>query len=261
MRTDRHSVAKLALRCTGAALVLLLPQPGLACTKGCRADSPSQATAPSLHKVVTWPRSADRIGAEAPAPVDRPANITLLVARGPAAQDYAANAPGSGAIASALVGQDVESDGYLVDFAQIVQRRFSPANVRDLSTGLSGRSPLSGAYTSSRFGLRRHPLLGGLRLHSGVDLAAPTGTPIRATSDGIVSKASWAGGYGLMVAMDNGSGVQTRFGHMSQIAVLPGQRVRTGDVIGFVGSTGRSTGPHLHYEVRINGRPVNPLEH
>ncbi len=119
--------------------------------------------------------------------------------------------------------------------------------------------PVSGVNLSSGFGMRIHPVLGSRRAHNGVDLAAPTGTPIYAAADGTVSKAEWFSSYGLYVALEHGGEIQTRYGHMSRINVQPGQQVRKGDVIGFVGSTGRSTGPHLHYEVRIAGAPVNPI--
>jgi len=112
---------------------------------------------------------------------------------------------------------------------------------------------------SSGFGMRVHPVLGGLRAHKGIDLPATTGTPIHASADGIVGKADWFGGYGLFVELEHGGGMETRYGHMSRIAVAEGQRVRKGDVIGYVGSTGRSTGSHLHYEVRIGGEAVNPI--
>lgn len=121
--------------------------------------------------------------------------------------------------------------------------------------------PVSARALTSGFGLRQHPILGTLRAHSGIDLAASFGSPIVATSDGVVNTASWAGGYGLLVALDHGSGLQTRYGHMSRLAVVPGQSVRKGDVIGYVGSTGMSTGPHLHYEIRVNGQAVNPAGH
>jgi murein DD-endopeptidase MepM/ murein hydrolase activator NlpD len=106
--------------------------------------------------------------------------------------------------------------------------------------------------------MRRHPLLGILRAHDGVELAAPMGSPVIATADGVVSTAAWAGGYGLLVAVEHGRGRQTRYAHLSRLNVAVGQRVRHGEVIGFVGSTGRSTGPHLHYETRVNGRAINP---
>lgn len=117
----------------------------------------------------------------------------------------------------------------------------------------------SGRAMSSGFGLRNHPIYGGLRAHKGVDLPAATGTPIRATADGLVGKAERFGGYGLYVQLEHGGNLETRYGHMSRIAVAEGQRVHKGDVIGYVGSTGHSTGPHLHYEVRVAGQAVNPL--
>lgn len=121
------------------------------------------------------------------------------------------------------------------------------------------RLPLASAALSSRFGARFHPILGGWRQHSGVDLAAPIGTPVVAPSPGLVVAAQWWGGYGLFVAVDHGKGVQTRYGHLSQLAVYPGQQVALGQVVGYVGSTGNSTGPHLHYEMRFNGQPLDPL--
>ena len=109
-------------------------------------------------------------------------------------------------------------------------------------------------YVSSPYGLR----FGGTEFHQGIDIAAEMGTPIVATADGVVTAAGWNGGYGNMVDIDHGSGVVTRYGHASTIAVTVGQTVRRGEVIAYVGSTGRSTGPHLHYEVRVGGQPVNP---
>lgn len=114
--------------------------------------------------------------------------------------------------------------------------------------------PTSG-YVSSPYGLRWN----GTEFHQGIDIAAETGTPIVATADGVVTAAGWDGsGYGNMVDIDHGDGIMTRYGHASAVAVTPGQTVRRGQVIAYVGSTGYSTGPHLHYEVRVNGQPVNP---
>lgn len=118
--------------------------------------------------------------------------------------------------------------------------------------------PVSARLTSG-FGMRAHPISGGWRAHSGVDLAAPYGSPIVATADGVIGTAGWSGGYGLLVAISHGDGVQTRYGHLSRLNVAAGQQVRRGDVIGFVGSTGESTGPHVHYEVRVNGTAIDPL--
>ena len=112
---------------------------------------------------------------------------------------------------------------------------------------------------SSSFGTRWHPLLGGYRFHAGIDLAAAMGAPIFATSSGTVAAAGWCGGYGNCVTIDHGDGCFTLYGHLSRVDVATGQRVGSGQALGLVGSTGNSTGPHLHYEVRINGRPVDPV--
>ncbi len=118
--------------------------------------------------------------------------------------------------------------------------------------------PARGPLTSG-FGLRRHPLFGIVRAHHGVDIAAPWGAPVQAAAPGTVVYAGWFGGYGKLVVVDHGGGLATLYGHLSSIAVSAGQRVRRGDVVGRVGSTGYSTGPHLHFEIRVNGRPVDPL--
>lgn len=136
----------------------------------------------------------------------------------------------------------------------------APQKIRTASVSIPTLAPiLSDRAMSSGFGMRVHPVLGGLRAHKGIDMPAPTGTPIRASADGTVGKADWFGGYGLYVQLEHGAGMETRYGHMSRIAVAEGQTVHKGDVIGYVGSTGRSTGSHLHYEVRIAGEAVNPI--
>ncbi|MBO0749175.1 MAG: M23 family metallopeptidase [Porphyrobacter sp.] len=119
-------------------------------------------------------------------------------------------------------------------------------------------APVQGFRVTSAFGMREHPILGGTRLHEGMDLAVPAGTPIEAPADGVVEKASWFGSYGNFIEIAHGGNMETRFGHLSSYNVVAGQQVHKGDVIGYVGTTGRSTGPHLHYEVRIGGEPVDP---
>jgi len=115
------------------------------------------------------------------------------------------------------------------------------------------------AFTSG-YGIRSDPFRGRAAMHAGIDLAGPLGTPIHATADGIVGRAEYNnGGYGNLVEINHGQGIQTRYGHLSRSVARPGQRVRRGELIGYMGSTGRSTGSHLHYEVRIDGRAVNPL--
>lgn len=118
--------------------------------------------------------------------------------------------------------------------------------------------PVHARNISSAFGTRWHPLLGGYRFHAGIDLVAPAGTQILATSPGVITEAGWCGGYGYCVTVDHGDGYHTLYGHLSRVDVIAGQKVTSGQRLGLVGSTGQSTGPHLHYEVRINGRPVDP---
>jgi murein DD-endopeptidase MepM/ murein hydrolase activator NlpD len=127
------------------------------------------------------------------------------------------------------------------------------------TVSIPSRVPVENFVMSSDFGMRVHPVLGGRRMHKGVDLPAPIGTPVHATADGVVSRADWFSSYGLYVSIEHGANLETRYGHMSRLNVAAGQQVHKGDVIGYVGSTGRSTGPHLHYEVRIAGEAVNPI--
>ena len=113
-------------------------------------------------------------------------------------------------------------------------------------------------YVSSRFGLRIHPITGQQKTHTGIDIASNQGTSIYAADGGTVTLASWNGGYGNCVMIDHGNGYVTLYGHMSSIAVSQGQAVSQGETIGYVGSTGKSTGPHLHFEVLKNGTRIDP---
>ena len=118
----------------------------------------------------------------------------------------------------------------------------------------------SGAAFTSAFGVRSDPFRGGAAMHPGIDLAGPHGTPIYATADGVVLRSGWnGGGYGNLVEIDHGRGITTRYGHLSAMLVATGGKVTRGQLLGRMGSTGRSTGNHLHYEVRIDGRAVNPI--
>jgi len=114
---------------------------------------------------------------------------------------------------------------------------------------------------TSKFGMRKHPITGKYKMHEGYDMAAPLGTPVYATADGVVSFAGWAGGYGRVIKIRHADGFETRFAHLSKIRVKKGQRVSRGDRIGDMGSSGRSTGSHVHYEVRIGGKAVNPIKY
>ena len=117
--------------------------------------------------------------------------------------------------------------------------------------------PVSGRLLSS-YGSRTDPFSGDGAFHTGVDLSASTGTPVRAGGDGVVAHAEWSGRYGKLVVIDHGNGMQTWYAHMSRFDVVPGQDIRLGQQIGLSGGTGRVTSPHLHYEVRMGGTPVNP---
>ena len=120
--------------------------------------------------------------------------------------------------------------------------------------------PVRGILTDG-FGGRSDPFTGEPGTHNAIDISSAVGAPVRAPADGIVVKGEWANGYGNVIYLSHGYGYSTRYGHLSSFAVRPGERVKRGDIIGYVGSTGRSTGPHLHYEVRLNNNPVNPLEY
>jgi murein DD-endopeptidase MepM/ murein hydrolase activator NlpD len=173
-------------------------------------------------------------------------------------------------------GEVAEQPAENKDYASLVVRidkavhetQLKEQSVIDLWESLSERQSLINAtpnikpargWLTSRFGYRVSPFSGKATMHAGLDIAAAPGSPIYAPADGVVSFAGYDEGYGKLVSVDHGYGVTTRFGHTSQIYVQVGQKVSKWDVIAAVGNTGRSTGPHLHYEVRINGTPVDPI--
>lgn len=127
------------------------------------------------------------------------------------------------------------------------------------SMSVPSMKPVANLVFTSFYGVRSDPFRGTAAMHAGVDIPGPVGTPIYATADGVVGRSAWVGGYGNLVELEHGRGLQTRYGHLSRINVAPGTRVKRGEVIGLMGSTGRSTGSHLHYEVRMDGRAVNPV--
>lgn len=145
---------------------------------------------------------------------------------------------------------------YLNQTLAQVESRLSD-NLRLISSTPS-IAPVRGIYTSS-FGYRRDPITGQRAYHSGVDISAPPGKPVKASADGVVTKTEQYGNLGRAVFIAHGFGVTTVYGHLSRINVTPGQRVDRGAIIGLVGNSGRSTGYHLHYEVQVNGEPTNPL--
>lgn len=174
-----------------------------------------------------------------------------------------------GEIATEVADKDYASLVIRIDRA-VKETQLKEQSVIELWEGLSERQSLLSAtpnikpakgWLTSRFGYRMSPFSGKSILHAGLDIAAAPGSPVYAPADGVVTFASYDEGYGKLVSVDHGYGVSTRFGHMSQIYVQVGQRVSKWDVLGAVGNTGRSTGPHLHYEVRINGTPVDPINY
>ena len=131
--------------------------------------------------------------------------------------------------------------------------------LQDNAIAVPSRQPVENIALSSSFGVRSDPFRGTAAMHAGVDIPGPVGTPVYATADGVVGRSERAGGYGNLVELEHGKGIQTRYGHLSKLLVEPNTKVTRGQLIGLMGSTGRSTGSHLHYEVRIDGRAVNPM--
>lgn len=138
------------------------------------------------------------------------------------------------------------------------------ANASDRISHIPSIQPISEKHLramASGYGSRKDPIYGTTRFHEGMDFSSPIGTPVYATGDGTVSFANWQSSYGNLVEINHGYNYTTRYAHLSEILVKPGQAVKRGDLIGKVGSTGKSTGPHLHYEVRFRGQPQNPVNY
>jgi murein DD-endopeptidase MepM/ murein hydrolase activator NlpD len=144
-------------------------------------------------------------------------------------------------------------------FRMIFQNWAGQGRQEPVKLTIPSRKPVKDFTLTSSYGFRSDPFRGRRTNHKGLDMAGPIGTPIYATADGIVGRAQWLGGYGKYIEINHGNGIQTRYGHMSRLNVEANARVKSGDLIGFMGSTGRSTGSHLHYEVRIAGEAVNPI--
>ncbi len=176
----------------------------------------------------------------------------------------------AGVIETSTISQDVAQIGdeefselfaswEALDNGGRVTRTGLVAPAPQASVAVPSRMPLDILHLTSSYGMRDHPILRQRRQHHGVDLAAPRGTPVYATADGRVGQAERFGSYGNYVRIEHGGDLHTRYAHLSSYTVSEGDVVQKGDLIGYVGSTGRSTGPHLHYEVRIGDESVNPL--
>ncbi|WP_274423974.1 M23 family metallopeptidase [Chelativorans sp. YIM 93263] len=162
-----------------------------------------------------------------------------------------------------LGGPFIPPDGKTAFAEQVHELDVALALLEDLTQRareLPLYNPISDAAVTSRYGIRRDPILGRKAYHSGVDFRARAGTPVQAAGPGKVVKAEWNGGYGRMVEIDHGGGIVTRYAHLSAIEVSKGARIEAGSVVGLSGSSGRSTGPHLHYEIRRKGKATDPMK-
>jgi murein DD-endopeptidase MepM/ murein hydrolase activator NlpD len=168
-----------------------------------------------------------------------------------------------GGVGGPYVAPDEDADpaSFRADIALITGELERFGTLRRMASKLPLTKPIPHAPITSRFGVRLDPFLGKPAMHTGVDFRAPRGYPARVTAGGTVVSAGYNGGYGNMVEIDHGNGITTRYGHLSKILVKPGQVVSKGTIIGRAGSTGRSTGPHLHYEVRIDGSAIDPMRY
>ena len=223
-----------------------------------------EATGALASQIITLQAAVDALGAHAavdPAAsraMERlPANVKLRAMGGGAVAG--AGAP---VLGGAFTGPD-NTFGVLRDVLGLLESRLNMVR-----SGVMRRRALAGAtpsiwpvagWLSSSFGNRRDPFTGGADFHPGLDIAADQGRPVQATADGVVASAGASGNYGNLVVIEHGYGIVTRYGHLSRIAAPSGTRVQRGDIIGYVGSTGRSTSAHLHYEILLNGQLTNPL--
>jgi murein DD-endopeptidase MepM/ murein hydrolase activator NlpD len=164
----------------------------------------------------------------------------------------------------ALQASPENTFGLLRELLQGIENRLSSVRSDvDKRNALAAATPSiwpAHGWLSSRVGARRDPITGGRDFHDGLDISADHGTPVYATADGVVIQSAPEGGYGNLIVVEHGYGLETRYGHLSRYKVRTGEKVKRGDVLGYVGSTGRSTGSHLHYEVRVSGRLLNPLQ-
>ena len=193
------------------------------------------------------------------------ASAMLIAASPVSAQQESTAAQISGKIPSLTQGADSPLGKGDEEFSQLFASWKSLDDGRwnsapgQASVSVPSQMPVAATRVSSMFGMREHPTLHRYKIHKGIDLAAPTGTPVYAPADGVVSEAHWFGTYGNYIQIEHGNEIETRYGHLSGYAVAAGDHVYKGELIGYVGSTGRSTGPHLHYEVRIDGQAVDPM--
>jgi murein DD-endopeptidase MepM/ murein hydrolase activator NlpD len=226
-------------------------------------DSFREATGELAAQISSLQSAVDEIGGQSVVDPDTDRAMRRLPERVRERAMGGGSSSVAGPVLSGAFGAPDSSFGVLRDILGVIEERL--ASVR---TGVERRQALASAtpsiwpitgWISSGFGNRRDPFTGTQDFHPGLDIAGDTGQRVHTTADGMVVGASYTGNYGNLVTIDHGFGLTTRYGHLSRFAVTPGQQVRRGQVIGYVGSTGRSTSPHLHYEVLVNGRLTNPL--
>jgi murein DD-endopeptidase MepM/ murein hydrolase activator NlpD len=225
-------------------------------------DSYRDATGQLASQISALQGAVDDIGARAA--VDPEASRAMD--RLPAVVKSRAMGGGSGSVAPMLgraLGSSDSAFGVLREVLVGIEDRLELVR-----SGVERRHALAAAtpsiwpvtgWLSSSYGGRRDPFTGQNDFHPGLDISSPQGEPVLAPADGVVSSASVSGNYGNLIVLDHGFGIVTKYGHLSRFAVMNGQEVKRGDVIGFVGTTGRSTSPHLHYEIWMNGQLTNPL--
>jgi murein DD-endopeptidase MepM/ murein hydrolase activator NlpD len=218
------------------------------------------ATGQLSSQISALQAAVDEIGATAAVDPDvsramdkLPANVKSRAMGGGVAGAVINSALGPGDTAFAVMRDVLGAIEHRLDAVRSgVERR------RSLADATPSIWPVAGWLTSA-YGNRRDPFTGGSDFHPGLDISANRGDEVVAPAIGIVSMAGWNGNYGNMVVIDHGFGIVTKYGHLSRFGVMNGQQVNRGDVIGFVGSTGRSTSPHLHYEIWVNGKLTNPM--
>jgi murein DD-endopeptidase MepM/ murein hydrolase activator NlpD len=227
-------------------------------------DSFREATGELAAQISSLQSAVDEIGGRSVLDPEADRAIRRLPARVRERAMGGGSTSVAGQVLSGAFGAPDNPFGVLRDILGVIEERL--ASVR---TGVERRQALASAtpsiwpiagWISSGFGNRRDPFTGTQDFHSGLDIAGDSGQQVHAPADGTVVGATYTGNYGNLVSIDHGFGLTTRYGHLSRFAVIPGQQVRRGEVIGYVGSTGRSTSPHLHYEVLVNGRLTNPLK-
>ena len=222
-------------------------------------ESFREATGELASQISSLQSAVDDIGVRARSDPEAERAIARLPAR------LRSRAMGGVSLPAPVLGDAFSENafGVMRDLLTVIERRLASVRTdvdkrQALVSATPSMWPIAG-WISSDFGNRRDPFTGETAFHPGLDISADHGAPVHAPADGVVEGAAYNGNYGNLITLDHGFGLLTRYGHLSRYAVYVGQQIRRGEVIGFVGSTGRSTSPHLHYEVFVNGQLTNPL--